>query len=669
MSKKMKKETGKERKRTSIKAKLISKIIYIFAAVTIVVSIASAYAIYNSTLTSLKATMTETAQIAADNISKQIQIYDKVLTEVASNPILFDAATADGDKLTFLKSKSQQYSETGCQFHYADQSANVIGIQPENVSDSEFFKEAIAGKHYLSSPFVSAETGKLSFTCATPVSNETGTIVGVLYMELNYQSLFHVVESTAVGETGGAYVLNMNGETILHKDEELVLNKSNTANDAKTDPALKKLASLETAATEGGNGFGTYSYGGTNKILAYAPIPDTDHWAFVVTAVKSEFMGGLVSGIIISILCCLAAAVVGSLVMAVMANNIAAPINELQNAAKEMSEGNLKVAIEYKGDDELGLLADGMRVTVSKLSEIIGDISDTLKTVSDGDLNIALNIEYPGDLAEIKDSMESFAKNISSTMAQINESAVLVSGSAEQISQGAQSLTEGATDQASSIEELQATVTTVSSEVDVNAKNAESANNKAQNVGEEIHESNSQMKEMVDAMNLISESSKEINNIINTINDIAGQTNLLSLNASIEAARAGEMGRGFAVVANEVGNLAAQSAQAAKDSTVLIANSLQAVENGKALADITAAKLENSAGQAQELVGDISAISDAYTRQSEALEQIVGAVEQIAAVVEENTAMAEESSASSEELSSQAEFLKDLIAKFNLYQE
>ncbi len=58
-----------------------------------------------------------------------------------------------------------------------------------------------------------------------------------------------------------------------------------------------------------------------------------------------------------------------------------------------------------------------------------------------------------------------------------------------------------------------------------------------------------------ESLNTISNLIKIYLNTNNDISAIAGQTNLLSLNASIEAARAGEQGRGFAVVASEIRHL------------------------------------------------------------------------------------------------------------------
>lgn len=81
---------------------------------------------------------------------------------------------------------------------------------------------------------------------------------------------------------------------------------------------------------------------------------------------------------------------------------------------------------------------------------------------------------------------------------------------ANQLAEGAQSLTEGATDQASSVEELQSTIDTVSEQVQRNAENANTANEMVRVVGDDIVVSNTEMQQVVHAMDTINEKSQQI---------------------------------------------------------------------------------------------------------------------------------------------------------------
>ena len=342
------------------------------------------------------------------------------------------------------------------------------------------------------------------------------------------------------------------------------------------------------------------------------------------------------------------------------------PIDDVVTVASQLSDGDFNASVQPTYHDEIGGLAETFDVMAARLRESIKDITRGLKEMAAGNFNIAAEAEHVGDFKEIETALSTVLVDLSKTLREIGEVSELVASNASQIADGAQSLTEGATDQASSVDELQSTIMNVSEQVQINAQNANAANEKAKIVGDEITKSNEQMQQVVHAMETINESSQQISSIINTINDIASQTNLIALNASIEAARAGEAGKGFAVVATQVGTLAAQSAEAAKNSSSLILQAMNAVDEGKQIVDDTASKLMESAGKTNELVENIAEISNASENQSEALAQISEAANQIAAVVQENTAMAEESSASSEELAAQSEKLKELIGAFQL---
>lgn len=348
-------------------------------------------------------------------------------------------------------------------------------------------------------------------------------------------------------------------------------------------------------------------------------------------------------------------------------SSIMKPVKILDVAAEKIAAGDLDAKIDYESKDELGQLAVNFGLTVNRLKEYvdyIDEIAMVLTELSDGNLQINLKYEYAGEFAKIKKALLDTSESLIETMSQIGETSEAVANNSSQLSSSAQALAEGATDQAGTVEELVATIAEVSEKIVGNAENAENANSMVSNTSTEVEESNRKMKEMIAAMENISEKSKEIANITATIEDIASQTNLLSLNAAIEAARAGESGKGFAVVAEQVKNLAVQSADAAKNVVELVEETLVAVEEGTEIVSATAGSLEKVVSSIDNVSDNAKGIAKASQEQAESMKQIEQGVEEISGVVQNNSAAAEESAAASEELDSQSQVLKDMINKF-----
>ena len=424
--------------------------------------------------------------------------------------------------------------------------------------------------------------------------------------------------------------------------------------------------------------------GQRNLAVNYVYGDDYNNALAKITSLKEQFLEDLDARalrevqslerrvLIVRVLMILALVVVGVLQvfsMRVIRRRILQPVIAVKDQMGEISQGNLSAEFRWEPDtSELGMLVNSIHETKRELKTYIKDIDEKLAQMAQGNMDLNITATYRGEFLPIRNAMQQILDSLNDALYHIRQTAFQVSNESQRMAAGAQTLSEGAVQQASTVEELSACIQDISGQVGQTSLDAAEARQYTMSASEQLQVCSSKMNALTKAISDISESSKQISGITKAIEDISFQTNILALNASVEAARAGAAGKGFAVVADEVQRLASKSAESAKSITELIDASVEQVRYGTTLSEeTTQALLEvvNSAQQSSELVDQIAHSAQA---QALSLKQLTEGMELISSVVQTNAATAEESASSAEELRQQAEKLEASVQRFQLRQ-
>lgn len=268
------------------------------------------------------------------------------------------------------------------------------------------------------------------------------------------------------------------------------------------------------------------------------------------------------------------------LVVALLNQAIANPLNRITETAVKIASGDLR--IDSPGSDrkdEVGQLQNAFSTMVDGLRRLTADLS--------GGVNV----------------LASTASEILSTTAQV------ASGAA----QTATAIGETST----TVEEVKQTAHLASQKAKLVSEGAQQAAQVAQSGRKSVEQSIEAMSNIREQMEMVAEStvklserSLSIGEIVETVNDLAEQSNILAVNAAIEAAKAGEAGRGFAVVALEIKSLAEQSKQATTQVRTLLGEVQKGITSAVLATEQVGKVVETGLKQSEEMGLSFRLVSD-----------------------------------------------------------
>lgn len=195
---------------------------------------------------------------------------------------------------------------------------------------------------------------------------KAGTFIGVVGMDISYNTLVDQISGIQIYETGFAFVLDQDADIVYHP--ALPVGHSLEDDGALTKQDIEMLRSAESNEEPL-----RYSLGGQEKQMFFSTL--SNGMKLSVTAPVNEIDAPWLKMMMRITLASIVSLISFTAIAIFMVRRMTEPLKRLTEASESIAEGNYDVRLDYSGRDEVGMLTATFQHLVDHLNVYISDLN------------------------------------------------------------------------------------------------------------------------------------------------------------------------------------------------------------------------------------------------------------------------------------------------------
>ena len=276
--------------------------------------------------------------------------------------------------------------------------------------------------------FSSREVVRLGTTAVQPVYNDRGKFLGVVGTDIVLSQLSEFLRSLKIGKSGQIFIIERDGLLVASStvEQPAIVNSNKEAQRIQAQDSTD--VSISAAAKELTAQFGKltainriqqfdFSLNGQHYFAQVSPFSDDRgiDWLILVVVPESDFMGQINVNTRTTILLCLGALTVATVLGILTSRWITQPISRLSEASAAISQslgfveiassnGNLEQKVKTKAVKELGILAQSFNQMAQQLQASFAALDKTNRELEKTNEELEIRVEQR--TAELKQAKE-----------------------------------------------------------------------------------------------------------------------------------------------------------------------------------------------------------------------------------------------------------------------